>query len=396
MSAYRTPDGRWRYQARVVINGKVERPSGSAPKNSNTKAAAIGAERAHIARLLNPTPEPAAAGKEDTTPTFREVASDYMRDVAPQELSLHEQDSKRRKLVHLERFKLRGGQAFGDLPVGSIGRMHVDAIRADLRASGKAMSTVNNNLAVIGAVLSYAVEREIITKRPRLGMFRINRRHQPYEVYREPEVAQLLVAAGDDVMQRAALLLGFDAGLRAGEIQALHRSDVVGNTLRIRFSCYKRELVPPKSGHARVVAMTKRLSIAVRAALLAHTGPRVLARLADRGRWKAAHGEPWTYEVMRMCAPAKGWHALRHGFVTRLLEAGASPSYVQEVVGHESINTTMRYSHPDEHTAANVTALLDPENSNAAPAATGAASTKSAQKVPKPFGRPVKPSETTL
>ena len=41
-------------------------------------------------------------------------------------------------------------------------------------------------------------------------------------------------------------------------------------------------------------------------------------------------------------------HLLRHTFITRLIENGADPISVQEIVGHASLQTTMRYAHPQD------------------------------------------------
>ena len=40
-------------------------------------------------------------------------------------------------------------------------------------------------------------------------------------------------------------------------------------------------------------------------------------------------------------------HELRHGYATHAMEMGASPRAIQAVMGHKSLETTMKYLHAD-------------------------------------------------
>jgi site-specific recombinase XerD len=53
------------------------------------------------------------------------------------------------------------------------------------------------------------------------------------------------------------------------------------------------------------------------------------------------------------------FHGLRHSFATHLLEKGVDVKYIQELLGHFNIKTTMRYLHVRKEQLVNITSPID-------------------------------------
>jgi len=54
-----------------------------------------------------------------------------------------------------------------------------------------------------------------------------------------------------------------------------------------------------------------------------------------------------------------GIHSLRHSYATHLIEMGTDIRYVQELLGHNSIKTTMLYTHVTNHSKSKIKSPLD-------------------------------------
>ena len=149
-----------------------------------------------------------------------------------------------------------------------------------------------------------------------------------------------------DARDRAVFELIYGSGLRVSELTALNLDDIdlSGRTVRVMGKGRKQRIVPLTGLAAG--AITNYLDLRTRldpkgdgvmALFLGHRGTRLTSRgvhyLLDRRLLKAG--------VPRRMGP----HGLRHSVATHLLSSGADLRVIQEMLGHESVRTTQRYTH---------------------------------------------------
>lgn len=159
------------------------------------------------------------------------------------------------------------------------------------------------------------------------------------------EYERLVEAARSDSQAYLVALLGGEAGLRCGEMMALEWTDVdlAKRQLCVARSEWKGHVTVPKGGRLRYVPLTKRLTEALRQARHLR-GARVLC---DK------QGQPLTQKVIqvtmrrvaRRANVKPGVHILRHTFCSHLAMRGAPARAIQELAGHQDLETTQRYMH---------------------------------------------------
>jgi site-specific recombinase XerD len=144
---------------------------------------------------------------------------------------------------------------------------------------------------------------------------------------------------------RVFLMTTYSAGLRVSEATRLQVADIDSGRLAIRVR-------QGKGNKDRYTLLSERL----------------LGEL--RTYWRAERPAPWLFpgrkpggrmsevtarEIFNLAKTGAGItksgsiHALRHSFATHLLEAGVDPRTVQVLLGHRSLNTTMRYLQVTPH-----------------------------------------------
>lgn len=246
--------------------------------------------------------------------------------------------------------------ALGDKLLTDIGPREIEALKAKLLAEGLSPKTVNNCLTVLRKILAVATEWGLLDKVPMVKWLKVP--PQKFDFLSFEEADRLV--AGADPEWRVAVLVALRTGLRLGELVALRWEDVdlVAGRLVVRRAASRDRVGTPKNGRTREIP----LGHEVLAALKAHR--HLKGELVFSGKGGSMYRKNMTkHPLWRACRKAGlrriGWHVLRHTFASHLAMRGAPIKAVQELLGHATIDMTMRYAHLSPSVSREVVGLLE-------------------------------------
>ncbi len=159
-------------------------------------------------------------------------------------------------------------------------------------------------------------------------------------VYSVAEVKAIFKAT-TSLKYRTLFKLVYATGLRLSEVAHLKLTDLD----------WQRKLLTVRSGKGkkdRIVMLTDKLEIAINQYQTYYKPKTFLFENAETGEPIQNRVIQLAYsDAVRFAGINKkgGIHALRHSFATHLLESGMDIRNIQALLGHESILTTMRYTH---------------------------------------------------
>ena len=243
--------------------------------------------------------------------------------------------------------------AFGDLAIDELSTKHIDHYIAEKKETLSAKS-VNNHLAVLARMLRLSQEWGVVTKLPRVRFLRVVK---PQIDFLNSHEISLLRAALPDGQIGKMVELALNTGMRLGELLALSWPAV--DFSRRRLNVWRSlnddgSLGSPKSGKHRGIP----LNAQAEAALLA-LGPQATGFVFKRSDGNNA---PLTrmlayrplIQAMRKAGldhadggrkRRLGWHMLRHTFASQLVMLGVPMRAIQDLLGHASMDMTLRYAH---------------------------------------------------
>jgi integrase len=246
---------------------------------------------------------------------------------------------------------------FGKLRLDAVDRRSIEGFKAAQIKAGFTAKSINNQLAVLRRLLAVAEEWEIISHVPKIRWLKAPK---PEFDFLDFEEAGRLLAGAVEERWRTMILVGLRCGLRQGELLALRWEDVdlVAGRLMVRRAVSRGKIGTPKSGKAREVP----LSDETRRALKAYRHLKGELVFSDDAGNLLTKGE-CKWPLWAACQKAGlrriGWHVLRHTFASHLVMRGVPLKAVQELLGHSTIEMTMRYAHLSPGISRNAVALLD-------------------------------------
>jgi len=254
--------------------------------------------------------------------------------------------------------------AFGGRRLASITSFDIEAFKADKRSAGLKPGTINSFLIVLGCLLHRAHEWGWLRHVPEIKNLKAP--PQRFDFLSDAEIKRLLSACRSRPM-RTMILAGLRTGMRRCELMGLRWEDV---DLRRRLITVQRAMVlgresSPKNNRTRQIPIALDLGEALERA--DRNGPLVFPRENRKPRTVAAVDWAIRSACERAGLRSIGWHVLRHTFASQLAARGAPLPAIQALLGHASIQMTMRYSHMAPATLRDAVGLLTPAEEQRAP-----------------------------
>jgi integrase/recombinase XerC len=275
----------------------------------------------------------------------------------------------------LENFVSWTREAYAELPVDGIEHTHIRGYLGTLYERGLSKASAARALAAIRSWFKWLARAGRIEQN---AASLVSTPKLPKHLPRVPSIEQMnrvVDSVRDDAASwpardRAILEMLYGCGIRNAELVGLNLNDIhwANEAVLVRGKGQKQRYVP--LGDAAAQAL--RVYLGERSARLAAASsekraetPALFLNLQLRGLGNGSEARLTTRSIGRIVkriAILRGLsadvhpHTLRHAFGTHLLEEGADLRAIQELLGHERLSTTQRYT---QLTTAQLTQVYD-------------------------------------
>lgn len=172
-------------------------------------------------------------------------------------------------------------------------------------------------------------------------------------VFSQQEIKKMLHVC-QNIKHKAILATIYSCGLRLSELTRLMIKDVNSSAMSVTVR-------QGKGNRDRVVVLSEKLLVLLRDYFIAYKPKEYLFE----GQAGGKYAERSVQQVLKQALvkaniKTKGSvHTLRHSYATHLIEQGTDIRFVQELLGHKSIKTTLIYTHLTDATKRKIKSPLD-------------------------------------
>lgn len=158
----------------------------------------------------------------------------------------------------------------------------------------------------------------------------------------------------ENIKHRLILLLVYGMGLRVSEIVGLKIEDVDSGRMMVH-------LRQAKGKKDRYVPLPQSVLELLREYYVAYKPKEYLFEGMTGGQYTIRSAQAVFKQAMNRAGINKkvGIHGLRHSYATHLLESGIDISFIQKLLGHKDIRTTLQYAKISDSNIARITSPLD-------------------------------------
>jgi len=223
---------------------------------------------------------------------------------------------------------------------------------ARLQENQNKRSTMARKLAAIRSFFQFCIKKKWLEDNPAKAVATPKQEKHVPSFLSEDEMAQFLdlpqTTQPLDLRDKAALELLYATGMRVSELAGLDLDDLnfSERLIRVRGKGKKERLIPfgkkaedCLAFYIRSRPQINKGNIEAKALFLNYRGERLSSRSVERIVDKYIR----VTALRRKISP----HSLRHSFASHLLSRGADLRVIQELLGHESLATTQKYTHLD-------------------------------------------------
>ncbi|MEE9271593.1 MAG: tyrosine-type recombinase/integrase [Candidatus Krumholzibacteria bacterium] len=237
--------------------------------------------------------------------------------------------------------------SFGKKRLSEITSWNVEQHKAR-RKEEVSPATVNRELSLLRRMFNLAIQWGLADKNPTAGVRKFREDERPLRILSAEEEAQLLEQLPQHL--RDITEFAINTGMRRGEILSLRWDQVDMREKMLAVERGKTGTVSYVPANKKVVAVLRRRQAIDSDYVFTWNGESI-----------ERFDKTWQKALKAAGIPKVRFHDLRHAFATRLLRAGEDITTVRELLGHSSINMTLRYTHTSpERKRAAVERLEDP------------------------------------